>query len=297
MSNQITSAEKHQNETLAFEDIIQRRIDFLNGISSEDIDPSMKIVVDNNDSLHSELQFIDSLWKDHAVSEDQQPSADLNARFYRMLTQAQTDQTGSIISSQSSSEKLDGVFGFWRWLSGFFKFQSASQISLLLLLFLGGWFSNHWLAHSKNESTARLERQVASLNTLVAMTMLNNQSATERLAGVSYSKDSQLNNHGLMTIMLNMLNNDDSNAVRLAVVDALTEQSDLLISQSELLASLHLQDSPIVQIALMQLLLSGNSRLSKEQIENLIKDRKLDKGVIEHLKTYTNQPVSNSRRI
>ena len=270
----------HQN-------IIARKIEFLNGHSQDDISTEMKAVVNDNQELQAELAFIESIWTNLSPTEETKPTSNMDARFYQMLSQAQASQSDSngTIRNQSQSKGLLERF------QSLFTFQPMAQFAMLAMLFLGGWLANDVTAPGSVNSTANLEQQIESLNVMVALSMLQNQSTTERLAGVSYANTSQVNNSKITQVLFEILNQDRSNAVRLAVIDVLSKQAEESMVRSQLLDSLNENQSTMVQASLARLLLNSNTQLSQNELLELLNNKGLDKEVIDYLQQHSQSDV------
>lgn len=269
-----------------FDTIIERKIGFLNGSCLDDIDEEMQVFVNADRDLQNEIKFIELLWNNPESIKYEQPSSDLQARFYQMLGQAQVVQQKmrpSDIKQNGLSIKVRSIFNF----------QSIVQLALFLMLFVGGWFASELNDLSDFDNVADLEQQVTSLHTIVALSMLENSSAIERLSGAQYIKNNDINNTLVAQTLLKVINNDKSSSVRLAALDAFlarnrSEQNNSKL-QSTLLSSLYQQQNPIVQIALVQWLLNVDAQSKNKQIANLREIEVLDIDVIKYLDNYNNQ--------
>lgn len=277
------------------EKVIQQKIEQLNGSIDKDIDAEVLSAIEQDAELKEELAFVEQLWQVDSFSADEYPSSQMSDKFYQQLELEKRKQTSKSLENQVASSDEENYFLGVDWRSLFFP-QPLVQLTLFGVLFTAGWLSNHSVNQPINETsvtTAQLQKQVDSLSSLVALSMLQNQSAAERIAGVNYTKSSQLKTPEVRSKLFKLLNTDRSNAVRLAVVDVLSEQTELSLIQEQLLVSLHMQENPIVQIAMLELLLSGRNKLSREQLVKLLNDDSLDNDVKKYLKPFIEeQPES-----
>lgn len=275
-------------------DIIRHKIEFLSGVIADDLDAESLKYVEIHPELQDELQFLESIWSAEYLSPEQQPSDALNARFYQMLSQAQSVQplqskqqtTGSKLVQEVPQKKLS----LTATLSNWFNPKIVAQFALLVLVFFGGWLINHQPNSNLAIETTELKQQVKTLNTVVAISMLQNQSASERLAGVNYASQANGNDQKVTQLLISLINNDHSNAVRLAAINALASRSHFELLEMQLLNSISKQDNPLVQIALAQLAVSKNFEISNKEFTQLTSYPNLDMEVKEYL-------ISNRERL
>ena len=90
---------------------------------------------------------------------------------------------------------------------------------------------------------------------LVVLSMLQQQSASARLEGVTWSTRDQQLDPQVLSALLHTLHYDASVDVRLAALDALSRHGRQPQVQKAVLDSLQQQQSPLVQVALIDLLL------------------------------------------
>jgi hypothetical protein len=99
--------------------------------------------------------------------------------------------------------------------------------------------------------------------------MLQQQSASSRLEGVSWStRDPQLNPQ-VLSALLHTLRYDPSVDVRLAALDALSRHGRQPQVQKGILDSLPEQQSPLVQMALIDLLLEWREPDAAQRLQAL----------------------------
>jgi hypothetical protein len=96
-----------------------------------------------------------------------------------------------------------------------------------------------------------LRNEVTGLREMVSLSLLQQQSASERLKGVSWAAQLESGNDVVVTALLNALSNDPNENVRLASVDALKRFATQDAVRSGALTALERQTSPLVQIALI----------------------------------------------
>ncbi len=260
------------------QDIISQKIEFLNGNRTNDLSPETLIMVKQDPELASEIEFVEQLWKQTELDRVSKPSAQMQARFYQMLSHAQSVEATSHKATESakktSKEPLLVRLGL---------FQPAFQVLLLVVVFGLGWSLNSNKLSRQTDRSAVLENKVEALNVMVALSMLGKDSTAERLAGVDYAKNVSLDDERLVDSLLALLNGDRSSAVRLSVVDVLAQGKQHDQMQRKIVDSLSKQSNPIVQVALVELL-QNYSKLSQQQLQTIFSNEQLDEEVARLIK-------------
>jgi HEAT repeat protein len=130
-----------------------------------------------------------------------------------------------------------------------------------------------------NTELSQLRGQVESLRQLVALSLLQEQSASARLRGVTYSYQISQPDREVTQALLQAVNHDDNVNVRLSAVDALAKfASDPNVRQA-LVDSLPMQDAPLVQIALIDLLVQLNAREAAPALQKLAQNTSANESV------------------
>src|SRR5437867_11326010 len=88
---------------------------------------------------------------------------------------------------------------------------------------------------------------------LVTLSLLQQQSASERIRGLSWSQRVSQPDPQVLSALLQVLDYDSNANVRLAAVDALQQFSDQPMVRQGLDQAVTRQSSPLVQIALVEL--------------------------------------------
>ena len=145
-----------------------------------------------------------------------------------------------------------------------------------------GFYGGRWAAPSND--IASLRKEVRSLREVVALSLLDQQSASERLRGIRYSASVDASDTELAEALSHTLRADPSVDVRLAAADALRRfpiNNKTRESMWQILAN---DDSPLVQIAVIDLL--GND----PRLAQLLKGESLHPSVKEYLQAALANP-------
>lgn len=155
---------------------------------------------------------------------------------------------------------------------------AASALLAAGLGFYGG------RASVPSNDIASLRKEVRSLREVVALSLLDQQSASERLRGIRYSASVDAYDPELAEALSHTLRADPSVDVRLAAADALRRFPLPLKARESMWQILANDDSPLVQIAVIDLM-AGDPRLGQ-----LLKTNSLHPSVKEYLQAVLSNP-------
>ena len=186
--------------------------------------------------LRTETEELRKLWNQLGLLSEEQPSMALRARFYQRLNAIQRHR----------DVPVRGKFSPWR-------LSIWQQVAVALGVFLLGLFAGR-VQFERHGEVAQLRTEVQSLHETVALSLLDRQSAASRLEGVAWSSRVQQPDHELLSALVTTLNRDPNTNVRLAALDALEKFSGDKATRKALVDSLSVQNSPLVQIALIDAL-------------------------------------------
>jgi len=156
-----------------------------------------------------------------------------------------------------------------------------AALALLVVGFFAGRYGTAGNAPQPQAQLAEMRTELAGMRQLVVLSMLQHQSATERLQGVSYSTQDAHLDPQILAALVHTLRYDSSVDVRLAALDALSRHGNQPLVRTGLLDALQPQQSPLVQIALIDLLVQLHDAGARDQLQRFQQDLHLDRSVRE----------------
>ena len=167
------------------------------------------------------------------------------------------------------------------WVAGWWPAKAAWQTALAVALLAAGGFGGHYLARPRTAAPeiAQLQGQVESLRQAVALSMLQDPSSSSRIRGVGYSSQVQRPGRQIEQALLYAVNHDANVNVRLSAVDALEKLAGNPDIQRALVDALPMQDSPLVEIALIDVLVEANDKATVPALRHLAEDQQADAAV------------------
>ncbi len=189
----------------------------------------------------SEATRLKAFWLRLGAIPDESPNAAARGRFESLLSEYKRAERRS---------RFDAFLENW-WPK-----RPGAQVAFSLATLIIGLLAGHALTSDaqRGREVARLQEEVSSTRQLVALSMMRQQSASDRLKGVDWSYQISRPEPQVVKALLETVNYDDTVDVRLAAVDALRRLPNEAGVRSEMAQSLGRQDSPMVQIALIDAL-------------------------------------------
>jgi uncharacterized membrane protein YidH (DUF202 family) len=205
-----------------------------------------------------------AVWQKLALLPAVEPSPHARRRFEEMLRtyQAGREERQSVpaVRVQPAAPRA----GF-HWLR-LPLVQLAGGLALVAIGFFIGNASNR--VRSRSDDLAAMRSELTNMRQLVVLSMLQQQSASERLQGVSYSQSESRLDPQILAALLHTLRYDSSVDVRLAALDALSRHAGQPQVRSGVTDALQPQQSPLVQVALIDQLLEWRDPHTVERLRD-----------------------------
>ena len=168
------------------------------------------------------------------------------------------------------------------WWTAWPHLASAGGIAgLIVAAFVAGWLGANRTPPPGPDLT-ELRQELRGLREMLALSLLQQQSATDRLRGVSASNQIDQPDNLIVDALLDTLLHDPNVNVRLASVDALRRFSERDVVRQGTIRALGDTSFPLVQVALIDFLVDASDigavpillRLSKDSTVNeAVRDR------------------------
>ena len=159
------------------------------------------------------------------------------------------------------------------------------QSAAAILLLVGGFVAGRQTSPAPviEPAIAELREELRATRQMVSLSLLQQQSASERLRGITYT--SQIDRPGgeLVSALLDTLMHDPDVNVRLKSIEALkrfADRENVRLAAAEALTER--ASAPLVQIALIDFLVEANDRNSAVSLRQLADDAMADKAVRAH---------------
>lgn len=202
------------------------------------------------------------LWKQLGQLQEEKPSPVLRKRFDAMLSAYQEGRW----EHQQHAKEGKPLWMPLNWLRGAWP-QVAMTTVLLIVGFVAGRYSGP--SQTTSPDLQALRRDLQSTRQLVVLSMLQQQSPSERLQGVSRSYEVEQADPEIITALIRALKSDRSVDVRLAALDSLRRYGRDTQVRRGVTEALSPKQSPLVQIALIDALVEMRETGAAPQIKQL----------------------------
>lgn len=218
-----------------------------------------------------EIESLHTVWHKLRDLTDPEPDTTMTIRFQAMLEAYKEGQANAGLHP-TLSQKLG------TWLQAWWPKQPQWQFALSVAVLIAGFFLGYASSGGPDEVDS-LRSEVYGLRQLVATSLLQSSSPSERLRGVGYSFRFEHPDDKTLNVLLNTLNYDPNLNVRLAAVDAVSLFYGREMIRRGVMESLTRQTAPLLQVALIDLLVKQEERHSLEILQMLSKNQDINEAV------------------
>lgn len=241
-------------------------VDYVNGDLPRDEAEEVRLHLLACADCRAEVDSLGAVWHALGSLAEEEPSEAVRTRFYALL-------------EDRGRPDRDWTERFPRWLAGWWPERPAVQMAMTAAALVLGLAAGVELARGgTGGELSELRAEMASLNRLVSLSLLSQESASSRLQGVTYSRRTA-GDEEVVAALVGVVDGDESVGVRLAAVDVLARFADRPEVARRLRASLLGQSSPLVQIALIDLLVEQDGPETGETLRELAARPGLDEAV------------------
>jgi len=217
-----------------------------------------------------------ALWKNLALLPEEQPSPVVESRFKAMLESYQEGRWEKTnLASEKSKTPVPMLWGLGNWR----QLPAAGIVWAVLFLACGYFIGKHADRGSDAAAQAQLNemrQELGATRQMVALSMLQQQSASQRLEGVSWTTRLPEPDPKVMGALMHTVRFDNNVDVRLAALDALSRYADRPEVRRELVDVLQSTQSPMVQVALIDLLVDLHDKSAVPQFRKFQQDPKVN---------------------
>lgn len=234
-------------------------IDYLSGNLTEDKQMEFEKFLANDSKHQEEFESAKLFW--NGVDEEiPEPTTAMDVNFYTLLN-----------SEKNSSEKVSFIKKVENILFGSFPKQLVYTIAILAV----GFFFGNGLdfgTDSSAESVEFAQKETQEVRSQLVLTLLDQPSANKRLQAVNEVNKLDSVTENIIIAMFSTLNNDENVNVRLSAIEALSNYTKIPLVREGLIASIINQKSPMLQIALADLMVKLQEKKAVKSFEKLIRE-------------------------
>lgn len=244
------------------------------------IDEAQRIELDQHTTVcpacREEAEALNPLWSAMGSLPVEEPGRNLRLGFYHMM---EAYRLGA--AQASPRPKPSTVQSISQWVHAWWPKRPALQFAFTAAAMVMGVFGGYLFTTRQHdqERIALMNTEMQNMRHLVTLSLLQQQSASDRLRGVGWSVQVAPADQEVLSALLHTLNTDSNVNVRLAAVDALKQFSSNVSVRRGLREAIPRQSSPLVQIALVDWAVEAMDRGAVRTLEELGKQPDLNRSV------------------
>lgn len=216
----------------------------------------IELLIEQGEVKLEDIEGFTKLEENISNMEFPHPSTRLDDRFHLLLAE------------EKEASKVHRWKRFFTWAD--FSPRLAFAAITLLLGFAVGYILRS--PAKKDEQIVQLGKEISDLKEMVMLSLLEKESATDRLKAVSLTEQMDQASRQVTTALLQTLNNDENVNVRLAALDALRPYSKDSAIREALVRSIAQQKSPLVQVALAELMAQLQEKTAIDELNKILQD-------------------------
>jgi hypothetical protein len=241
--------------------------EYLSGALNESAREKFLAHLESCANCHREVEELGAIWRGLEFLPAEQPNPGMRPRFQEML---EAYQFGLQQGTRPKPAR--------KWLAGMWPGTPVWQAAFSAALVVIGIAAGHFSRGGTTEVT-QLKGEVESMRQLVTLSLLQQQSPSARMRGVTYSYQVERPDVQVENALLFTVNHDSNVNVRLSAVDALQKYARVPEISRGLIDALPTQDSPLVQIALIDMLVQMNDGAAAPALQKLASDPSANEAV------------------
>jgi len=235
----------------------------------------------------AEMAELGALWERLGDLPAPEPSMAQHVRWQAALEAIARMEPGARTEPAPRTAGHSTAWGSNAWkfsLNALWPRRPVWQASIAASCLIAGLLIGAAWQHEKRDEgqMAALRGEVETTRELAALSLLRQQSATERLRGVDYSQRMPTLEPRVASALIEAVNHDSNVNVRLAAIDALARAADDVNVRHSLAESLTQQDSPMVQAALIDYLVDSRDAAAAPALREFSSRADLNEAVKQH---------------
>lgn len=159
------------------------------------------------------------------------------------------------------------------------NFPMILKIAAVIAFVVVGYIGGTWIDNKSKTQLQALQVELRKTKELVLMSMMKQESASERLKGIFASSEFEHVDEDIIDALILAMNNDGNVNVRIAAAEALAKFSADDKAKTALIASLNNQNNPAVQIKLIDILVSMGDKNALVPMKNFTEKEDILKSV------------------
>jgi len=243
-------------ERKQFEEFIT---DYITGNCSEQQTQEFELFLKNNPEANQEVEKVNQFLT--SFNEEIEASSAMDMKFYSML---------------NAEEQKKNKVSFLDKLTTIFQAKQTKQLAYTFTVLTVGFFLGNTFDLNENTDVQLLnvaQVETENIRSQLVLTLLDQPSANKRLQAVNEVNKLSSVTKTITRALFSTLNSDTNVNVRLSAIEALSNYTEISEVREGLIASIIHQKSPMVQIALADLMVELQEKKAVKSFKKLINEK------------------------
>ena len=255
------------------EDAERLMIDYLDENLDDENRMAMEAHLSSCEKCLDDVMELKDLFSGMRSRGNAEPGESLRINFYHMLH-------GEIRKNKLTGDDEGKTLG--KGLLGRRWYGIAAGVAILITgTFMGIMIESGINRASAGREVSQLRTEISSLREATMMTMLKQQSSSDRIQALGYVNELENPDQDVIGVLVKTLNTDRNLNVRMAAAYTLAKYSDQRPVCDSLVKSLAIQTEPIIQITLINILAERKVKSAFIPIQRIIEN----KGTLKEVRT------------
>jgi hypothetical protein len=243
-------------------------LEYIRDDLTADREESLKALLQKHGYEPDELSHFREIYKRLDNVHIPQAGEKMTEGFYQMLEAYQQEET-------KKTNTFEILMLWWRerhcqqWLI---------RMACAMALISAGWLIG--LSHMSNQRYEDrlnlMSSEIREMKGMMAVALLNQSSANERMRAIHQINTSGSVDERMIALLVDTLGHDSNANVRMVALEALAAHADVPGAKEGLIQSLDRQESPLVQLALTDVLVRLKAKQAVGQFQRLLQKKDLN---------------------
>ncbi|MEL7001853.1 MAG: HEAT repeat domain-containing protein [Bacteroidota bacterium] len=255
------------------EEIKQLLENYGNGRMTAEDEVKIEQYIESGDIDLSQLEDLTRLNHSYRSISTPDPSPEMTAGFYGQL--------------HNEEYKLTRKTNFKTWWTALWSHQPVVRWAYSIALVAAGLTAGFLINDKGGESNDQIENlasEVLQMKEMMMLTLIEKESTSDRLKAVSLTSEMSDASSQVINALIQTLNNDENVNVRLSAMEALYPYAENPEVRTALVQSISQQDSPLMQVALAEMMVNLQEKKSVEELRKILKQEDTPDEIKERVK-------------
>jgi len=243
-------------------------IDYLDNNLGEEKQRELARHLEGCRSCLDEISELQKIFGIISESEMQKPDESMKKNFYDFLNGEIKADRDPVKSTEENIKRGPSVF---------LRVIRSYRVAAGIALFVTGVLSGLLIGSAErmpagDEDINEMRQEITNIKKVAMFSMLKDQSTSYRLQAVNYAEEFESPDDNVINALVKTLNSDQNVNVRMAAAYALSKYADDKVVRDSLVNSLLLQQEPLVQVTLINILVEKRDKDAIVPIQKIIDD-------------------------